>query len=45
LTNDNDIDTENGSGGRKGITLLLAGGRRIQGFSSAAYDALFAGSK
>jgi glutaredoxin len=48
---DNDIDTENGlaafaqAGGRKGIPLLLAGGQRIQGFSSAAYDALFAGRK
>ena len=48
---DIDIDTENGktafaqSGGGKGVPLLLAGGRRVQGFSPAAYDELFANKK
>ncbi|WP_442957773.1 glutaredoxin domain-containing protein [Polaromonas sp.] len=46
-----DIDTNNGmtafaqSGGGKGVPLLLASGQRVQGFSPAAYDALFANRK
>jgi glutaredoxin len=46
-----DIDTEQGmisyaqAGGGKGIPLLLYGGQRIQGFSTAAYEALFASRK
>jgi hypothetical protein len=30
------------AGGGKGVPLLLADGRRVQGFTPAAYDALFA---
>ena len=43
-----DIDTSEGkaafaqAGGGKGIPLLLAGRQRVQGFSSAAYDEIFA---
>ena len=46
-----DIDTNDGrtafaqAGGGKGVPLLLAGGQRIQGFSAAAYDELFANRK
>lgn len=46
-----DIDTDNGkadfarTGGGKGIPLLLAGGQRVQGFSTAAYDSLFGNRK
>jgi glutaredoxin len=46
-----DVDTRNGmaayaqAGGRKGVPLLLADGQRVQGFSRAAYDALFANRK
>ena len=46
-----DIDTNNGmaafaqAGGGSGIPLLFAGGQRVQGFSPAAYDALFANRK
>jgi len=47
-----DIDTPDGlaafaraGGGGKGVPLLLAGGRRVQGFSLAAYDKLFADQK
>jgi glutaredoxin len=42
-----DIDTDSGrayfaqAGGGDGIPLLVAGGQRVQGFSPAAYDALF----
>lgn len=45
---DFDIDTKDGlaafahAGGAKGVPLLIAGGQRVQGFSAAAYDALFA---
>ncbi len=43
-----DIDTSEGksafaqAGGGKGIPLLLVGSQRVQGFSAAAYDELFA---
>jgi len=43
-----DVDTKDGiaafaqAGGGKGVPLLFAGGQRVQGFSPAAYDALFA---
>ena len=46
-----DIDTKNGmaafaqAGGGGGVPLLFAGGQRVQGFSPAAYDALFANRK
>ncbi len=46
-----DIDTNDGmvafaqAGGDKGVPLLLAGDQRVQGFSLAAYDALFANQK
>lgn len=46
-----DIDTNDGMaafaqvGGGKGIPLLLAGGQRIQGFSTSAYDGLFSRRK
>lgn len=46
-----DIDTNDGiaafaqAGGGKGVPLLIADGQRIQGFSTAAYDALFAKQK
>ncbi len=46
-----DIDTQDGlaayaqDGGGKGIPLLIADGGRVQGFSPAAYDALFARRK
>jgi len=46
-----DIDTNDGmrafaqAGGGRGVPLLLADGQRVQGFSPAAYDALFAGRK
>lgn len=42
-----DIDTPAGldsfahAGGGKGVPLLVSGGRRIQGFSTAAYDEFF----
>lgn len=42
-----DVDTESGqaayaqAGGGNGIPLLVTGGQRVQGFSQAAYDALF----
>ncbi len=42
-----DIDTDSGrayfaqAGGGNGIPLLVAGGQRVQGFSQAAYEALF----
>ena len=42
-----DVDTESGqaafaqAGGGRGIPLLVAGGQRVQGFSQAAYEALF----
>ena len=42
-----DVDTESGqaafaqAGGGSGVPLLVAGGQRVQGFSQAAYDALF----
>jgi glutaredoxin len=45
---DFDIDTRDGmnafaqAGGGKGVPLLIAGGRRVQGFSPAAYNAFFA---
>jgi glutaredoxin len=48
---DVDIDTKEGlsdfaqAGGHKGIPLLVAGDRRVQGFSSAAYEAFFAKSR
>lgn len=43
-----DIDTPDGlasyaqAGGGRGVPLLVAGGRRVQGFSPGAYDQLFA---
>lgn len=46
-----DIDTEDGArayveaGGKKGIPLLVAGGRRQQGFSEGSYDSFFAAKK
>jgi glutaredoxin len=46
-----DVDTKNGmaayaqAGGRRGVPLLFANGQRVQGFSPAAYDALFANRK
>jgi len=46
-----DIGTKDGmaafasAGGGKGVPLLLAGGQRVQGFTLAAYDALFASRK
>jgi glutaredoxin len=46
-----DIDTNAGktafaqAGGGRGVPLLLAGGKRIQGFSAAAYDEIFANRK
>lgn len=46
-----DIDTPDGlasfaqAGGGKGVPLLLAGDQRVQGFSPAAYDQLFANRK
>jgi glutaredoxin len=46
-----DVDTKSGmeayaqAGGRRGVPLLLADGQRVQGFSRAAYDALFANRK
>ncbi|MBI4998243.1 MAG: glutaredoxin family protein, partial [Rhodocyclales bacterium] len=42
-----DIDTPDGlasfaqAGGGKGVPLLVANGRRVQGYSPAAYDQLF----
>jgi glutaredoxin len=48
---DFDIDTKDGmaafaqAGGGKGVPLLVARGQRVQGFSPAAYDALFANRK
>jgi glutaredoxin len=44
---DYDVDTPGGrnayvqAGGRRGIPLLVSGGRRIEGFSTAAYDRFF----
>jgi glutaredoxin len=46
-----DIDSKDGmkayaqAGGGGGVPLLLAGGQRVQGFSPAAYDAVFASRK
>ncbi len=46
-----DIDTPDGmasfaqAGGGKGVPLLLAGGERVQGFSTGAYGRLFAAKK
>lgn len=46
-----DIDTSDGlasfaqAGGGKGVPLLIADGQRVQGFSPAAYDQLFANRK
>lgn len=46
-----DVGTKDGltafanDGGGKGVPLLVAGGQRIQGFSPAAYDELFANQK
>jgi glutaredoxin len=47
-----DVDTKTGlaayaqaSAGRKGVPLLIADGQRVQGFSRAAYDSLFASWK
>lgn len=46
-----DIDTDGGkaafaqAGGGSGVPLLLVGGQRVQGFSAAAYDELFAKRK
>ena len=43
-----DVDTKDGmaafarAGGGKGVPLLFAGGQRVQGFSPAAYNAVFA---
>lgn len=43
-----DIDTPDGlasyaqAGGRRGVPLLVAGGQRVQGYSPAAYEQLFA---
>lgn len=43
-----DVDTKDGltafskDGGNSGVPMLVAGGQRIQGFSTAAYDAFFA---
>src|SRR5262245_51547654 len=43
-----DIDSKEGlaayarAGGGKGVPLLIAGGRRVQGFTPTAYDAFFA---
>ena len=43
-----DVDTKTGmaayaqAGGRKGVPLLFADGQLVQGFSRAAYDAVFA---
>ena len=48
---DVDIDSKSGMaafaqvGGGRGIPLLLADGQRVQGFSPAAYDALFVKQK
>jgi len=46
-----DIDTPDGlaafaqAGGGKGVPLLVAGAQRVQGFSPASYDQLFANRK
>ena len=46
-----DIDSPNGAlsyveaGGKRGVPLLIADGKRLQGFSEAAYDSFFAGKK
>ena len=46
-----DIDTPDGgrayfeAGGQRGVPLLMADGRRIQGFSAGAYDNFFASKK
>ena len=46
-----DIDTPDGgrayfeAGGERGVPLLMADGRRIQGFSAGAYDNFFASKK
>ena len=46
-----DIDTPDGgrayfeAGGARGVPLLMADGRRIQGFSAGAYDSFFAVKK
>lgn len=46
-----DIDTNDGmaafaqAGGGRGVPLIIAGGQRVQGFSPAAYDVLFANRK
>lgn len=46
-----DVDTSGGmaayaqAGGRRVVPLLLADGKRVQGFTRAGYDALFANRK
>jgi glutaredoxin len=46
-----DIDTADGgrayfeAGGRKGVPLMVAGDKRLQGFSEGAYDKFFAAKK
>jgi glutaredoxin len=46
-----DIDTPEGmrglaeAGGGRGVPVLLVNGRKVQGFSRAAYDALFAAAR
>jgi len=48
---DVDIDTSDGmvayakAGGGKGVPLLIAGSQRVQGFSTDAYDEIFANRK
>jgi glutaredoxin len=43
-----DVDTRNGmtayaqAGGKRGVPLLTVDGQRVQGFSQAAYDSIFA---
>lgn len=46
-----DIDTPDGgraffeAGGRQGVPLIIAGGKRQQGFSAGSYDSFFGASK
>ena len=46
-----DIDTPSGgrayfeAGGKRGVPLLMAGGKRLEGFSDGAYDYFFAAKK
>jgi len=46
-----DIDTPGGgrayfeAGGKRGVPLLMAGGKRLEGFSDGAYDYFFAAKK